>query len=130
MIFLDTSVLVAATRTADLRYQASSAVLAQCNPQNAAIAAHSLAEFYANLTGMKPPNRFRPSDATQIIEAIRVRFDCVHLTADEVAETIKKAAKLSLAGGMIYDALLLACARNVNAARIYTWNLRHFQLAA
>jgi predicted nucleic acid-binding protein len=31
---------------------------------------------------------------------------------------------------MIYDALLLACARKANADRIYTWNLRHFRALA
>jgi predicted nucleic acid-binding protein len=31
---------------------------------------------------------------------------------------------------MIYDALLLACARKAAAERIYTWNERHFKLVA
>jgi predicted nucleic acid-binding protein len=30
------------------------------------------------------------------------------------------------AGGIIYDALLLACARKCKADRIYTFNERHF----
>jgi predicted nucleic acid-binding protein len=33
-------------------------------------------------------------------------------------------------GGIIYDALLAACAHKVNAERIYTWNVRHFKLVA
>ncbi len=32
--------------------------------------------------------------------------------------------------GTIFGALLLAWARKVSAVRIYTWNVRHFQLVA
>jgi predicted nucleic acid-binding protein len=35
-----------------------------------------------------------------------------------------------LSGGIIYDALLIACARKIDAERIYTWNVRHFQMVA
>jgi predicted nucleic acid-binding protein len=129
-VFLDTSVLVAAIRTTDKRHQASSALVAQCTPQNASIAAHTLAETYANLTGMPAPNRFRTSQAVQILEAIRIRFDCIALTPDEVLQTARYASDSHLAGGIIYDALLLACARKVNPDHIYTWNLRHFHLVA
>jgi len=39
-------------------------------------------------------------------------------------------AKLNLPGGTISDALLLTCARKVDAERIYTWNVRHLKLVA
>jgi predicted nucleic acid-binding protein len=37
---------------------------------------------------------------------------------------------MGLAGGIVFDALLLACARKVDAERIYTWNVRHFRMVA
>jgi len=45
-------------------------------------------------------------------------------------ETLRRTANLGRSGGMIYDALLLACARKVQAERIYTWNVKHFQTVA
>jgi predicted nucleic acid-binding protein len=128
--FLDTSVLVAATRTLDQRHPASYNLVGRCEPQHASCAAHTLAEVYANLTGMPPPHRFLPAQALLILEYIRSKFDCIALTSEEVFDTTQRAAKLKLPGGIIYDALLLTCARKVRADRIYTWNVRHFQIVA
>jgi predicted nucleic acid-binding protein len=128
--FLDTSVLVAAARTNDERYLSSHNLMVQCEPSNASCAAHTLAEVYANLTGMPPPNRFLPAQAMLVLEDVRSKFNCVALTAEEVFETTERAARLKLPGGIIYDALLLACARKVDVAQIYTWNVRHFKLLA
>ncbi len=129
-VFLDTSVLVAAVRTADLRHAASDDLVRKCRPENATCAAHTLAEVYASLTGMRPPNRFRPDQAMLVVDEFRRKFRCVELTADEVLDTARGIAGLGLLGGIIYDALLLTCARKVNAERIYTWNVRHFQMVA
>jgi predicted nucleic acid-binding protein len=129
-IFLDTSVLIAAVRTADERYAASNYLVRRCTPGKAACAAHTLAEVYASLTGMRPPNRFRPDQAMLLLDEFRAKLDCVALTADEVQETARRVSRLGLAGGVIYDALLLACARKMDAERIYTWNERHFKLVA
>ena len=79
---------------------------------------------------MPPPHRFLPAQALLILEDIRSKFDCIALTAEEVFNTAQQAAKLKLPGGIIYDALLLTCARKVGADRIYTWNVRHFQMVA
>jgi len=85
---------------------------------------------YANLTGMPPPHRFLREQALLILESVRARFSCVALTAEEVFETAQRMAKLNLPGGTISDALLLTCARKVDAERIYTWNVRHLKLVA
>jgi predicted nucleic acid-binding protein len=129
-VFLDTSVLVAAVRTADLRHADSHELVQKCRPDNSSCAAHTLAEIYASLTGMRPPNRFRPEQAMLVVDGFRAKFRCVELTADEVLNTARGIAGLGLMGGIIYDALLLTCARKVNADRIYTWNVRHFQMVA
>ena len=129
-VFLDTSVLIAAVRTADLRHGASSELVRRCLHDNSSCAAHTLAEIYASLTGMPPPHRFRPEQAMVVVDGFRAKFRCVELTADEVLNTARGIAGLGLMGGIIYDALLLTCARKVNADRIYTWNVRHFQMVA
>lgn len=128
--FLDTSVLVAAARESDLRHAVSFALLAQARPEKSSCAAHTLAEVYASLTGMRPPNRFRPEQAMLLLDQLRSRLHCVSLTADETAEVIRQTANMKLHGGIVYDALLIGCARKINAERIYTWNQKHFQMVA
>ena len=128
--FFDTSVLVAAVREADLRHEASLKLLMRFAPQAASCAAHSLAELYATLTGMRPPHRLRPEQAALIVDQFQSRLNCIPLTAEEVVQAIHHAAALKLSGGILYDALLLACARKMEAERIYTWNVKHFQMVA
>jgi predicted nucleic acid-binding protein len=128
--FFDTSVLVAAAREADSRHEVSRRLVMQFAPQEASCAAHTLAELYASLTGMRPPHRVRPEQAALILDHFRTNLDCIALTANEVFQTIRQAAALKLPGGIIYDALLLACARKVQAEQIYTWNVKHFQMIA
>lgn len=89
-----------------------------------------MAEVYATLTAMRPPNRFLPQQAMLVLDHMRTSLQSVTLTAQEVFETIRRTAALKLPGGIVYDALLLGCARKANAERIYTWNERHFQMVA
>jgi predicted nucleic acid-binding protein len=89
-----------------------------------------LAELYASLTGMRPPHRLRPDQAALIVDQFRTNLDCITLTAEELYQAIHRTSTLKLPGGIIYDALLLACARKVQAERIYTWNVKHFQMVA
>jgi len=79
---------------------------------------------------MKPPNRIRPDIAELLLEHFKNSLHCISLTADEVLQTIHRTAALKLPGGIIYDALILACARKVQAEQIYTWNVKHFQMVA
>ena len=130
MNFLDTSVLIAAVRTSDERHEASFDLVRKCDPRSAACAAHTIAEFYAGLTGINPPHRVHPRNAVAMLEGFRGRFQWVELTADEVLETTRVIARLGLLGGIVYDALLMQCARKVNAERIFTWDVRDFQLLA
>lgn len=129
-IFLDTSVLVAAARETDLRHRASRTLMTQSDPQNACCAAHSLAELYSSLTGMRPPNRFRPEQAILVLDQVKASLLCIALSAEDVFRTVRQTAALKLPGGIIYDALLMACARKVNAEHIYTWNEKHFRMVA
>ena len=128
--FFDTSVLIAAHDSSRTGHPESLALLLAATPQSSACAAHSLAEFYAVMSRLPGGRSQRPDIAALFIGQILDRLTLIPLTAPEYAETIRAAAELRIAGGTIFDALLLACARKVNAERIYTWNVRHFQLVA
>jgi predicted nucleic acid-binding protein len=71
-----------------------------------------------------------PSDAAKLVAHTRKRLTVVSLTPTEYLTAIQALASLGHSGGMIYDALLLACARKSKANRIYTLNQKHFRLVA
>jgi len=77
---------------------------------------------------VRPP--IAPDQALLFLEQLRERVTIVPLSENDYLETARKAAQLALTGGRIYDALLLATARKVDAKHVYTWNMRHFQQIA
>ena len=54
----------------------------------------------------------------------------VTLTALETVAALAKAADMALVGPVIYDALIVACARKVKATAIYTYNGDDFRRVA
>jgi predicted nucleic acid-binding protein len=125
--FFDTSVLVAAFLEDHEHHERSFARLAQSHRDKAACAAHSLAELYATLTRL--PGRFRltPDQTLLLLASVEEKMEIVFLESREYQIVIREAAGAGIVGGTIYDALLAACALKVNATRIYTWNVAHFQ---
>ena len=128
--FYDTSVLIAAHDATRPGHEESLTLIQQASRESCACSAHSLAEFYAVLSRLPGGRRQRPDFAGALVEDIALRMTVVALSAEEYLDALLAAAQLRIAGGTIYDALLLKCARKVNAERIYTWNVRHFQLVA
>jgi predicted nucleic acid-binding protein len=66
----------------------------------------------------------------QFIERMRQNTTMITLDGGEYFDTIDALSRRGMTGAVIYDALILACARKVRAERIYTWNLRHFRAVA
>jgi len=130
LIFLDTSVLIAIAQVNHIHHASSRELWDQCAVSKAAVSTHTLAEIYSTLTAMPPGLRISPRDAVLVIETFLMRVTPVALSAEAYLETLRGAANLGHSGGMIYDALRLACARKVDADRIYTWNLKHFRAVA
>ena len=130
MIFLDTSVLIAIAQVSHERHKLSRELWKQCSWHSAAISTHTIAELYNTLSAMPLVMRLAPRDAALVVETFLQRLTPITLTADEYMETIRRTANLGRSGGIIYDALHLACARKIDAERIYTWNVKHFQMAA
>ena len=71
-----------------------------------------------------------PDQALLFLGQLRERVTIVPLSQEDYFKTVQNAAELGVTGGRIYDALLLAAARNVGAKHVFTWNIRHFQQIA
>ena len=130
MIFLDTSVLVAIAHVNHEGHPASRALWNTCSAAGTAVSVQALAELYGALTAMPPALCISPRNAVLAVETFLKRLTPVELTGEEYLETLRRTASLGYTGGMICDVLHLACARKVDARRIYTWNVRHFHRAA
>jgi predicted nucleic acid-binding protein len=130
MILVDTNVIVVASTPSDSRHEACLNVLAKADSRGGACASHSLAEVFSIMTGRPAPLRVPPGDAARLVAYTSKRFKVISLTAIEYVATIESLATLGYSGGMIYDALLLACARKSKATQIYTLNQRHFRAVA
>jgi predicted nucleic acid-binding protein len=130
LIFLDTSVLIAIAQISHERHIPSRELWNQSVRGHSAISTHTIAEVYNTLTAMPPSLRLAPRDAVLALETFLERLTPVALSAEEYMDTVQRTARLGHSGGMIYDALHLACARKAEADSIYTWNVRHFRLVA
>jgi predicted nucleic acid-binding protein len=128
--FFDTSVLIASFVGDHGHHQASLRAFAAATPKDCACSLHSLAEVFAVLSSLpvKPP--ISPEQAVLFVDEMRERLTAVALTATEYRDTMRAISERGIAGGRIYDALLLQCARKCKAEVIYTWNLKHFQAIA
>lgn len=125
---LDTSVLVAAFYADHEHHGPSFALLAGCRRASAACAAHTLAEVYATLTGMRAASRRTSGDqALLFLGSIRERLAIISLGARDYAQALAAAAAAGLSGGAIYDALIGYCALKAGADAVYTWNTADFR---
>jgi len=125
--FLDTSVLIAASDAEHPHHEASIQYLESAETLTTCCAEHSLAEVYGVLSRLPGGKRVRPEMASALAAQIAQRMTVVLLTGEDYLATIATCADAGLAGGKIYDAMLLMCARKIDAEWIVTWNLRHFQ---
>jgi predicted nucleic acid-binding protein len=130
VIFLDTSVLIATAQVSHEHHKPSRELWSHCVRDASAVSTHTIAELYNTLTAMPPAMRLAPRDTVLAVETFLKRLTPVALSADEYIATLERSAKMGHTGGMIYDALHLACARKIGAEQIYTWNIRHFQMVA
>lgn len=127
--FFDTNLLVAATISTHLHHAASNSRLAQLAVNGGACGVHTLAEAFTTLTKR---NRYGipPADATRVLQQVGRTFKIVTLNASEYLRTIESASLLGISGAIVYDALLVACARKAGAKFIYTYNVGHFKRVA
>ena len=127
MIFLDTSVWVAAFWTGHPGHDASNKLVSSATPQRTSCGLHTLAEVYATITALPGKNAIPPDQALLFVDEITVRSTVYSLTQPEYLRTIRKCAEEQARSGQVYDALLMQCARKANAKSIFTWNIKHFR---
>lgn len=128
--FYDTSVLVAAVQRIHPNHAESLKALSLASKRDAACGAHTVAETFSVLTRMPPPHRVPPEAAWVFLGQIRERLTIITLDEEDYFATMEQTVAAKRAGALIFDALLLQCARKANAERIYTWNARHFRAIA
>jgi predicted nucleic acid-binding protein len=125
--FYDTSVLLPSFFVDHERHEASLSVFLKADKTQGCCAAHTLAELYATATRLPGKLRLSGDQVLLFVENIYDRLAIVTLSDEEYRTAMKDAAAAGIAGGTIYDALLLACAVKAGAEVIYTWNVKHFQ---
>ena len=76
----------------------------------------------------RPP--LAPEQVFLFIQEISDRLRALSLDHSAYVDALRKAADTHVAGGRIYDVLLLACARKCQAEAIYTWNVKRFRQLA
>jgi predicted nucleic acid-binding protein len=127
--FCDTSVLVSACVRQHPHYTRARVVLEAVvtRQSQGVISIHSLGEMYAVLTSLPLMPRILPAEAERMI-AINVtqHFRLQSVTGAMYQAAMERCVRQSLAGGKVYDALILECARAADCERIYTFNTRDF----
>jgi predicted nucleic acid-binding protein len=129
-VFCDTSVLVAALDGHHPHHGPSIALLGTLRKGTAFCAVHSYAEVYAVMSGKPGKPRLRPTDVDAMLDRLDQLFTPVLLTRREYREVLHTHAERGIAGGRIYDALILACAMKSEAEHIYTLNEKDFAALA
>lgn len=124
--FYDTSVLVAVSQQNHRFHEGAMRAFLRSTQANSFCAAHSLAEFYSVMTSLPLRPRVAPEQALLLITGILDRVSVVALTAKEYQSTIETCVSAGLIGGLVYDALLIACARKIDVDIVYTFNAKHF----
>jgi predicted nucleic acid-binding protein len=131
--YFDTTILVAASVADHSHHNQAIATLelSQSGKIESYVSGHGLSEVYAVLTRTPFHPAVYPSEALKILqENILPYFKLVTITPQMYIETIRECADRGWIGGRIYDAIHLGCARESDCERIYTFNVRHFQLLA
>jgi predicted nucleic acid-binding protein len=92
---------------------------------------HAIAETFATLTSGRLEIQLAPTEAAQIIDANVIRrMRVVDLGLDDYQQAMRDSQTVGARGGAIFDMLHLQAARRGGAKRIFTINVRHFQIFA
>lgn len=126
--FFDTTVLVAALLPDHPHHSRSFPLFGSASRKQSACAAHSLAEAYSTFTRYPGKERMSAEAASLVVQEIERRLTLVWLDGDEYSAAIRRMAHVGIVGGAVYDGLVAGCALKAGADRLYTWNVRHFEL--
>lgn len=131
-ILLDTSTLVAAMVAGHPAHNVTLPLLLRVKEKadTGLVAAHSLAELYAILTRLPVAPRISPILARQLIQRDVIDIcQVITLSADDYVAVLNHMANLKIAGGVVYDALILHAAWIADVDQVVTLNPRDFRRA-
>jgi predicted nucleic acid-binding protein len=129
-ILFDTSVLVAAMVEGHPHHAVALPwlQLVQQKLEVGLVAAHSLAELYAVLTRLPVHPRIPPPMAVHLIRTnILAACEVVALSENEYVALLDHLAEVGIAGGAVYDAIILHTAQKADADQIVTLNESDFR---
>ena len=129
-VLFDTSLLVAAMVEGHPAHDAALLWLQRAKAQTdtGLIAAHTLAELYAILTRLPVNPRISPALALQLIRSnVLVTCTVVALADADYVTVLDHLARLGIAGGAVYDALLLHTAWKAGVDQVVTLNAHDFR---
>ncbi len=130
---LDTSVIVAAVLSWHEDHERSYASLtkALATGQEILLPARVLLEAYAVLTRLPAPHRLRPEDALAVLAGTLAGSSrLVDLPREQVWRFVRGLPGRGVAGGAVYDAEIVECARRAGAAAILTADRKGFERLA
>lgn len=129
MATFDTSALIAACVEVHPKHSSALSWLRRAKNKEIEyiVAAHSLLEVYSVLTGAPFKPRISPSTANNLIEQnIKREAEILSLSKTEYFRIVQDMARSGLKGGIIYDAIIVACARKSKSEEIITSNTKDF----
>jgi predicted nucleic acid-binding protein len=126
---VDTSILIAALCSWHEHHDRALSALMEAEKDGELIVpAPALVEAYSVMTRLPSPHRLSPKDAKEILSrSFEKKATVVGLTGSETWRLIRDAEASGVAGGRIYDASILACARKGGADRLLTLDLKDFR---
>lgn len=126
-MLVDSNVVIAAIASAHPHHLPSAVLLQQ--PAGLAIAAHSYAEVFAQLTRQGPsaPVGLTAGEAWAAIEALTMGIAIVGLTPAQTLESVRQYASMGGIGARLYDWLIGRAAVEAGIKVIVTWNVRHMR---
>jgi predicted nucleic acid-binding protein len=127
IVAVDTSVIVAALSTWDVRYESTRRTLDRLAGEHTMILPlHVLLESYSVMTRLPPPLRTTPEQAFEVLRSTFGHMPVAGLAADDVWQLLESFANRGMYGGRIYDAVIAHAARKAGAEAILTFNVRDF----
>ena len=88
----------------------------------------ALVEAYSVMTRLPPPWRLKSGDARDLLDrTFRLRAVVIGLEGAAGWELLDAAVGAGVRGGAVHDSHIAACAQLAGAARLATFNRRHFE---
>ena len=127
---LDTSVVLASLLNWHQHHQlARDALLVVfARGDDVVLPGHALVEAYAVMTRLPSGKRVAPAAANEMLRrSFRARARIVTLWSEDIWPTLDESSSRGVAGGLMYDARILAAARKAGADLLLTLNVRDYE---